>query len=124
LEAVRALVEGPLTIETDAAGPALVLSWSGASSDPHPERVLLPYLQEASSEAARRRVALELHFEGLDYCNSATLAVLADFIQARDRSQGKLICVFDRGRRWQKLSLDALRVFEGPDHAFELRIAQ
>ncbi len=120
---MRALVEGSLTIETDVAGPALLLSWSGVSSDPHPERVLGPYLQEAGDEAARRAVALELHFEGLEYCNSATLGVLADFIQSRDRSGGKLVCVFDTRRRWQKLSLDALRVFETDDGSFELRIA-
>src|SRR5262245_21520103 len=98
---MRPLVEGSLTIDTDEGGAVLVLCWSGVSSDAHPERILLPYLEEASTEADRRRVALELHCERREYCSSATLAVLVEFIQRRARAGQKLACIFDVTRRWQ-----------------------
>ena len=100
------LIVGDLRIEALESGPAapVQLLWKGKSNDRHPSRV-----------------PVELHFEKLDHFNSSTITALIQLIQdARERNV-RLVIVFDKALKWQKLSFDALRVFSRGDDLLQLK---
>src|SRR5687768_15864668 len=119
------LSAGELTIEIADGDPATPIQciWKGKSADRDPQSYLAPYFRELLVVAAERQVPLEMHFEKLDHFNSSTIAALIRLIlSARGRSV-KLVFVYDQNLKWQKLSFDALRVFEKADGSFALRPA-
>lgn len=102
-------------------GAPIQVIWRGKSEDVRPARLLTPHFRELIEEAATRSSSLELHFEELDYINSSTLVALTQLIHD-SRSRGvKLVMFFDAERKWQKLTLDALRVFVTGDGSLVLR---
>jgi hypothetical protein len=118
------LVAGDLTIAVRAEpSEALVCDWTGKSNERQPAKVIAPYLDELLAAAAGRSVPLEVHFEGLDHFNSSTITVLIRLIQNARARGVRLVFVYDQSLKWQRLSFDALRVFDKGDQAFELRPA-
>jgi hypothetical protein len=111
-----------LTIELmlgDASTPVQIV-WRGKSGDRNPSKILGPYLSKVVAAANERKVPLEVHFEKLEYFNSATITAIVGMIQdARARSV-RLSLVYDPKLQWQRLSFDALRVF-AKDGQMELR---
>ncbi len=113
---------GDLAIEAvDQAGSALQLHWRGKSNDRHPGKVLEPYFTRVIAAAGARGATVELHFEKLDHFNSSTITALIQLLQDA-RSQGiKVVILFDKALKWQKLSFDALRVFAKGDDLLQIR---
>lgn len=115
---------GPLTLTIQrraGLGEPLQVIWRGKSEDPQPARILRPHFRDLIEEAAGRKAPLELHFEELDYLNSSTLVALAQLIRDARARAVRLVMVFDADRKWQKLTLEALRVFVTGDGSLELR---
>jgi hypothetical protein len=120
------LSAGDLSIDPVQAQPGapIGLVWKGKSNDRHPGKILGPYCSRMLDMASAQKVALELHFETLEYLNSSTITAIIQVIQdARARSV-KLVLVFDPTKRWQKLSFDALKVFVRDDGLIELRATE
>ncbi len=116
------LTEGNLTIEVGGGGSeAIVCVWKGKSSDRNPGQVLGPYFQTLVDQAAGDDVALEMHFDKLDHFNSSTITALIKLIQSARAKSVRLVMAYDQSLKWQKLSFDALRVFEKSDKLFQLR---
>jgi hypothetical protein len=113
-----------LTIEPkDAAGDVgFCLTWKGRSGARTPSELLVPYFRNLLDAAAQRgKVAVEMHFEGLEHFNSSTVAALIHLIQEARGRQVPLVFVYDQALKWQKLSFDALRVFAKSDGLLRLR---
>jgi hypothetical protein len=119
---LESLNQGDLAIEVVHTGGAPIQClWKGKSADRQPAKVLAPFFDKVLDAAAAGAVALEMHFEKLDHFNSSTISALIRLIQtARDRGV-KLVMVYDQNLKWQRLSFDALRVFDKDDQMFELR---
>ncbi len=118
------VVLGALTLRIQRPlGPRepLRVAWRGKSDDVRPARFLAPHFQGLLDEAGRRGAPVEFRFEELDYLNSSTLTVLAQFIRDCRAKAVRLVMVYDPERKWQRLSFDALRVFVTGDGALELR---
>ena len=116
------LTAGDLTIEVKGTAPEnLQLHWRGKSNDRHPTTVLAPYFAEALAEAARRRCAVELHFEKLAHFNSSTIAAIIQFIQEARERRVKLLIVYDSALKWQKLSIDVLKIFAKGDDLLQIQ---
>jgi hypothetical protein len=116
---------GDLAIDyVDALGQgAMKLLWRGKSNDRHPARILSPFFERVMNAAESQGAAIEMHFEELDHFNSSTITALIQLIQdARERNV-RLVIVFDKTLKWQKLSFDALRVFSRGDDLLQLRSA-
>lgn len=117
------LASGNLTIEVSGGADAVVCTWKGKSNDRHPAQVLAPWFEELLADAAGRALPVEMHFEGLEHFNSSTITALIRFIQTARNRGVRLVFVYDQNLKWQRLSFDALRVFDKGDRAFELRTA-
>lgn len=99
----------------------LQVLWRGKSEDVQPARLLAPHFRDLLEEAASRSAPLELHFEHLEYLNSSTLVALTQLIHDARARRVDLVMFFDAERKWQKLTLDALRVFVTGDRSLMLR---
>lgn len=118
------LVAGELRIvEADAPPATLRLDWLGRSHERNPGPLLTPWLEAVLTRAHDGGFALEFHFEGLEFFNSATVTVLIHLIRkARERGITLLI-TFNRTKKWQALSFDALKCFERADGLVQIRAA-
>ena len=117
------LLTGDLTIAVSEVGSGLRLDWRGKSNNREPSKVLAPFFAQAAQRAATlsQKPVVEMHFEALEHFNSSTITALIQFIQtSRARGLG-LIIVFDPAQKWQRLSFDALRIFDKGDGLLQFK---
>ena len=119
------LVTGNLRIDARVGRPAgaIQLLWMGKSNDRNPALALAPFFSQVLASARADQLPVELHFEKLEHFNSSTITALIKLIQVCRKSNTKLVMVYDQSLKWQRLSFDALRVFEKNDDLFHLRFA-
>ncbi|MSP62300.1 MAG: hypothetical protein EXR72_18610 [Myxococcales bacterium] len=115
------LIAGGLRIDVVLEPGLAVLAWTGKSNDRNPSKILGPYLAAVIDDAAKRALAVEMHFERLDHVNSSTIAAIIQLLQEARRRGVRLVLVYDPSLRWQRMSFDALRVFEQADDLLRLR---
>lgn len=112
---------GELIIETEKPSSDLVrLYWRGRSVARKPEEALAPFLSNLLSEAQRAGAGVEMHFETLEFFNSSTVSVLVQFLHNARRAGVHLSFIYLPSVRWQKLSFEALRVFEQLDQTVQV----
>lgn len=118
------LVCGDLTIDVTADAPdAVRCTWRGKSNERNPPAVLAPWFDSLLGEATSAQVPIEMHFEHLEHFNSSTITAIIRLIQNARKSGVRLVMIYDQNLKWQRLSFDALRVFEKNDNLFQLRSA-
>ena len=115
--ALTTLEFGDLRIEPRqvAPGTAIEAFWRGRSDDRHPGRTIGPYFGELLQVARGGKVAVHLHFETVELINSSTITAIIQIIQQARALQTELVIFFDPAKNWQKLSFEALSVFEKDD---------
>ena len=123
---------GDLTIEV-VVGPDHVYrcTWKGKSNERNPPEILKPWFEALLAEvgatgasgSGSNRASVEMHFEKIEHFNSSTITALIRLIQLCRKTSVKLVMVYDQTLKWQRLSFDALRVFEKNDDLFHLRFA-
>lgn len=112
---------GDLMIDIVEADTALRLHWFGMSNERQPERVLKPFFATVLAAATASKRTIELHFEQIERFNSSTILCIIQLIQEARHKSIKLEVVYDPSRKWQRLSFDALRIFDKADGLFVLR---
>jgi hypothetical protein len=117
---LQELRSGELHIDYKVDPECLRLVWHGRSAAQDPRAVLIPYFERAIDVAQRSGTPIEMHFEGLDYFNSSTIAALIDAIRIGAERRVPLVMIYKQGVRWQRMSFDALRMFTH-EHDFQLR---
>lgn len=110
-----------IEVREDPTPPTLVLSWRGRSADRYPGRVLGPFFAEALDRAAEGGAAVEMRFHALEHFNSSTITAVIELIQDARARGVRLVIAYDGAVKWQRLSFDALRVFNRGDALMELR---
>jgi hypothetical protein len=123
VEAMKGFVAGDLVLVTEqvgAHGPMRVF-WRGKSNERNPAQELAGFFATLLDTARQRHAPLEFHFGAIDYVNSSTLTALVQFIEQCRGAAVRLTIVYDRERKWQRMSFDALRVLEKDDGLLELR---
>ncbi|HVK84089.1 MAG TPA: hypothetical protein VM513_08275 [Kofleriaceae bacterium] len=120
---MESLVAGDLRINVDdTTDPqAIRLHWLGMSTDRQPEKVLGPFFAALLQAVADQPRVLELHFEKIERFNSSTILSIIQLIQAARNRNTPMVVIYDPTRKWQRLSFDALRIFDKRDGLFELR---
>ncbi len=117
------LQSGDLAIEVSEAEGALRCVWKGKSNERNPPEILRPWFDKLLAEVTEKKLAIEMHFEKIEHFNSSTITALIKLIQVCRKTSIKLVMVYDQSLKWQRLSFDALRVFEKNDDLFHLRSA-
>jgi len=112
---------GDLVITAHESGGVIRVDWNGKSNDRQPGKVLDPWFGRAVSRALDSHASIEMHFEGLEFFNSSTITSIIQLIQDVREKGIKLVIVFNAQLKWQKLSFDALRIFEKADGLLQLR---
>lgn len=116
------LTAGDLTIElAEDQTEAIRCTWRGRSNDRNPNDALAPYFSRLLAAANETAVPLEMHFQHLEHFNSSTITSLIRLIQDARAKHVRLVLIYDQNLKWQRLSFDALRVFDKSDNLFELR---
>jgi hypothetical protein len=118
------LTSGDLTIEVAVTPDGVhACTWRGKSNERNPPEILKPWFEKLLAAVTERNGLIEMHFEKIDHFNSSTITALIKLIQTCRKSNVKLAMVYDQSLKWQRLSFDALRVFEKNDDLFQLRFA-
>ena len=119
------LVKGDLTIEVSQTSPsdAYCCFWRGKSNERNPPEILRPWFDALLAAASEGKVPVEMHFERIEHFNSSTINALIRLIQSARKASVRLVLVYDQNLKWQRLSFDALRVFDKNNDLFELRSA-
>jgi hypothetical protein len=118
------LNSGDLTIEvTETPDHAFHCVWKGKSNERNPPEILKPWFEQLLAAVLAKQGSIEMHFEKIEHFNSSTITALIKLIQTCRKSSVKLVMVYDQSLKWQRLSFDALRVFEKNDDLFHLRFA-
>ena len=97
--------------------------WRGKSNERNPPEILRPWFDKLLASATEKKSTIEMHFEKIEHFNSSTITALIKLIQTCRKSTVKLVMIYDQSLKWQRLSFDALRVFEKNDDLFALRSA-
>ena len=120
---METLQSGDLTIESTDTDGVIRCVWKGKSNERNPPEILRPWFDKLLVEAADKKIGIEMHFERIEHFNSSTITALIKLIQVCRKTSIKLVMVYDQSLKWQRLSFDALRVFEKNDDLFRLRSA-
>jgi hypothetical protein len=121
---MESLKAGDLTIEVVDAPPVLHLHWLGMSNERQPEKLLKPFFATVLDAAVKDTKLVELHFERIERFNSSTILCIIQLIQEARHRKVRIGLVYDPTRKWQRLSFDALRIFDKNDGMFELRATE
>ena len=117
---MQGLDSGDLSIQVSEQPTSYVCTWAGKSNDRNPQAALGPWFDGLLAAAVARGASVTMHFDKLEHFNSSTITALIRLIQSARTKGVKLAFVYDQNLKWQRLSFDALRVFEKADRAFEL----
>lgn len=109
---------GDLRIETRDDPPRFV--FLGKSNAREPLDVLQPFFEKWLAEAVLKKIPLELRFEDLDHMNSGTITALIFLIDAAQARGTVLKLSYAKAKKWQRLSFEALRVFQKHGAPLEL----
>lgn len=115
------LNSGDLSINVSEKDGVLSLDWRGKSADRKPQLVLAPFFEQVAARAVASGKSIEMHFENLEHFNSSTITVLIQLIQKLRQQSVALRIVFNADFKWQRLSFDALRIFEKSDGLLTLQ---
>lgn len=120
---MESLKAGDLHIEVGTSAPKapLRLVWRGKSNERHPGSVLDPFFAQVLDAARAVGVPVEMHFEEVSHFNSSTITSVIQLIHDAREKAIRLVIVYDSKQKWQKLSFDALKVFDKGDDLLELR---
>lgn len=113
---LKPIVIDELRIEERAESPDKVELWfCGRSNARQPIDLLGPFFGQWLDRVAQANQTLVLRFEELEYMNSSTISALIHLIQGAKSRTVRLELVYAPAKKWQKLSFDALRVFQKQD---------
>lgn len=106
----RVVFAGNVRLELDYTSDIVTdLRLSGRSDAREPSAILRPQFEKVIVEASQQHRGVRIHFEGLEYFNSSTLAFLIQAIHfARDK-RVSLEVSYAESLKWQQVSFDALK---------------
>lgn len=118
---MKPIIIDELRIEERAESPAKVELWfCGRSNARQPIDLLGPFFGQWLDRAAQAGAELVLRFEELEYMNSSTISAIIHLIQGAKSRGVRLELSYAPAKKWQKLSFDALRVFQKQDENLKL----
>lgn len=114
---MEGLTAGNLRIDVnlDKNRRVLEVVWKGSSDDRQPGRALDPFFSQLLTSAAQQKLEVEMHFQGVEYFNSATIGTIVQLIKDARALSTRLSVIYNPQHRWQDTSFRAMRAFEKED---------
>ncbi len=114
-------------LQLDVRRPApdrIEVHWRGKSNSRTPGAFLDPFLKRVTEDARAGGATVEMHFEALEFFNSSTITSIIQFVQEMRAALLTLVIFYNPRQKWQRLSFDALRIFEKGDGLLRLQTAE
>lgn len=87
----------------------------GRSALQQPDDVFVPLFDELTADALKTRFPVHLHFEELEFFNSATISSAIQCILAMKGKGVRTMIRYDGRQKWQKLFFEPLTMLRGGD---------
>ncbi len=121
-ETMSGLRSGALSIDVSRPRPGLLrVDWKGKCNAP--TGALTPFFDDLIREARAAQAEIEMRFEAVEHFDSSTVTALIQLVQRLRDEDVRLTLCYDPRLTWQRLSFDALRVFDRGDGLLSLREA-
>ncbi len=91
------------------------IDWFGKSIEREPGKVLNPIFSNLIMEGRDTGKRILMSFVDLKYMNSSTIMVISKFLEKGKENNSKITIRYNSDRRWQKLSFNALQIFQTND---------
>jgi hypothetical protein len=87
----------------------------GRSALQQPDDVFVPLFDELTADALKKGLPVHLHFEELEFFNSATISSVIQCILAMKDKGVRTMLRYDGRQKWQKLFFEPLAMLRGGD---------
>ncbi len=104
-----------LSLEITETDTTFEIRWLGKSIDREPGKFLNQILSNLLMEGKKNSKRLVLDFHDLSYMNSSTIMTISKFLENGNDGNNDITIKYDIERRWQKLSFNALKIFQTKD---------
>ena len=111
----KSFKEGMLSLEITEHVDDIELIFKGKSVERDPGRFLNPIFSDLLMEGKKKNKRIIVIFTTLDYMNSSTIMAISKFLEKGKDSNCMITVQYDNGRRWQKMSFNALKIFQTKD---------
>ncbi|MEM6929873.1 MAG: hypothetical protein AAF602_23250 [Myxococcota bacterium] len=101
-------------------GDVITCVWKGKSTHRYPGRVLEPWFEKLLNVASSQGATVKMRFDELLHFNSSTIGAIVQLIQQARARNVKLSMIYNGQQRWQRMSFEALKVFDKGDARFTL----
>ncbi len=105
-----------LTLDFTETDSEIIIIWKGKSAERNPGEFLTPLLAKAIKISTDFGKAITLDFTVLEYMNSSTITPISKMIEQCKKGTNRLNIVYQKSKKWQDLSFDALRIFQTSDN--------
>jgi hypothetical protein len=101
--------EGELTIDVyDMPGRAVRVDFKGKSVHRQPDMFLRPLFADIAKKASAYGAGIEMHFEELEFFNTATITSVIHFVKELRIKQIPMVLSYNARHQWQRVFFDAL----------------
>ena len=87
----------------------------GRSAFQQPDEVFIPLFDEITAGALKKGFSVHLHFEELEFFNSASISSVIQCILAMQDKGVRTMIRYDGRQKWQKLFFEPLGMLRGGD---------
>ena len=107
---------GELTIDVyDMPGRPVRVDFRGKSVHRQPDMILRPLFADVAKKATSYGAGVEIHFEELDFFNTATITTVIHYVKELRNRQVPLVLSYDASQKWQRVFFDALGMLAKAD---------
>ena len=100
---------GELTIDVyDMPGRPVRVDFRGKSVHRQPDMILRPLFADVAKKATSYGGGVEMHFEELDFFNTATITTVIHFVKELRNKQMQVVLSYNASHQWQRVFFDAL----------------
>ena len=120
---MHSLTSGDLHLEVAYQLPAKIVEvwWRGTSDHRRPSAVLEPFFRGLLAEASAEGLTIAMHFETIEFFNSATIGSIVQLIVDARAAKVTLTLFYRATERWQASSFKAMSAFEKSDGLIQFR---
>lgn len=108
---MKNLSSDKLSININADGGKVLMTWLGQSDSRNPSTALNPYFESLINDL--KACELTIRFDDLEYMNSSTVPPIIKFLKTLNNNEITTIITYDTEKKWQAASFKALETFSG-----------